>query len=175
MAGIALLYATGALAQGIQGIHPDTSPLQIGAGFTFLSYHEVPSTTWNNAGFDASAVYYRDWLGVEGDFSDAFGSQNSQSTSVLFAGGGVRLRMPNTYSFEPWVHAVVGYTQLSPQPTFGNNIGAGYKLGGGVDFNLHHSRIGYRVSADVLGSNFFHTYQFSPEVSVGIYLTMGKE
>lgn len=175
MAGLVLLVATGALGQNVKGVRPDASPLQVGAGFTFVSFHETPGTTWNNPGFDASAVYYRDWLGVEGNFSGAFGSQNSASTSLLFAGGGVRMRLQNVFAFEPWVHAVVGYTHLSPQLSFGSDNAAGYKLGGGVDLHPHHGRIGYRVSADMLGTSFFHTYQFSPEVSVGVFVTMGKE
>jgi hypothetical protein len=175
MAGLALLTATSVLAQKPEGVHPDGSPLQIGVGYTFISLNEVPNTTLNSNGLDATAVYYKDWYGVEGDFTGAFASQAGKSSQLYFGGGGLRLRLPNTYSFEPWVHGVLGYTHLSPQSSFGSDQAFGYKVGGGVDINPHRSRIGYRVSADLFGSHFFRTYQLSPEVSVGIYLTLGHE
>lgn len=175
LAALVLLSAMSVMAQGIQGVHPDSTPLQVGVGFTFVSFHEAPSITANNAGFNASLVYYRDWLGVEAQLSDAFGSQSGKTSQILFTGGGVRLRWPNARSIQPWVHAVVGYSHLSPQVSFGGDSAVGYKVGGGLDFHPHHSRIGYRVSADMFGSNFFKTYQLSPEISVGIVLALGRE
>ena len=175
MAGLALLTATSVLAQMPEGVHPDASPLQIGVGYTFIGFEEAPNTMLNSNGFNATAVYYKDWYGAEGDFTGAFGSQAGKSSQLYFGGGGLRLRLPNTYSFEPWVHGVLGYTHLSPQPSFGADQAFGYKVGGGVDINPHRSRFGYRVSADLFGSHFFHTYQLSPEVSVGVYLTLGHE
>lgn len=175
IAGLVLLFAASGMAQTAGGVHPDVSPLQIGVDYTFVRLYEVPNTTLNSNGFNATAVYYKDWYGAEGDFTGAYGSQAGQSTQLYFGGGGLRLRLPNTYSFEPWVHGVLGYTHLSPQPSFGADQAFGYKVGGGVDINPHRSRIGYRVSANLFGTHFFHTYQLSPEVSVGIYLTLGHE
>jgi len=175
MVALILLIAANGMAQTVGGVHPDVSPLQIGVGYTFVSFQEVPNTTLNGNGFNATAVYYKDWVGAEGDFTGAFASQAGKSTQLYFGGGGLRLRLPNTYSFEPWVHGVLGYTHLSPQPPFGSDQAFGYKVGGGIDLNPHRSRIGYRISADLFGSHFFRTYQLSPEVSVGIYLTLGHE
>lgn len=175
VAALALLSAASAVAQGVQGVHPDSTPLQVGVGFTFVSFNEAPSTTLNNAGVNGSLVYFHDWLGAEAQISDAFGSQNGKSSQVLFAGGGVRLRMPNAGMFSPWVHALAGYSHVTPQPSFGSNSAPGYKVGGGLDFNPHHSRIGYRVGVDMYGTNFFHTYQLSPEFSAGIVLALGHE
>jgi hypothetical protein len=64
---------------------------------------------------------------------------------------------------------------VTPKLSFGSDSAVGYKVGGGIDFNPHHSRIGYRVSADMFGTNFFHTYQLGPEISAGIILSLGKE
>ena len=168
-----LLFATGAMAQNVQGVHPDATPLQIGVGFTFLSFHEVPANTMNNAGFTASVLYRHDRTGVEAELSDAFGSQNGSSSRVLFTGGGARFYMPDFGLFRPWVHAEIGYTHISPSPSFGTSHALGYKVGGGFDFNPHRSRIGYRVSADMFGSTFFNTYQISPEISVGFVMALG--
>jgi hypothetical protein len=172
---LVLPFASVATAQEVPGVHPDASPLQFGVGFTFVSFNEVPSTTANNAGLSASVVYYHDYLGAEAQVSDVFGSQNDKNSQLLFTGGGVRLRWPNTRSIQPWVHAVAGYSHFSPKVAFGSGSAVGYKVGGGLDINPHHSRIGYRVSADMFGSHFFNTYQLSPEVSVGIFFSLGRE
>jgi hypothetical protein len=175
MAGVVLFYATSVMAQKVEGVHPDVSPFQVGVGYSFVSFNEAPNTTLNSNGFTGSAVYYRDFVGAEGDFTDVFGSQGGKSTQLIFTGGGLRLRLPNTFSFEPWAHGLLGYTHLSPQTTLGSSNAFGYKLGGGIDLNPHHSRLGYRISADLLGNHFFHTYQLSPEISVGVFLTIGHE
>jgi hypothetical protein len=174
VAALVLLSTTSVMAQKIQGVHPDSSPLQIGVGFTFVSFNEAPSTVTNGAGFNASAVYYHDPIGVEAQVSDAFGSHGGKSGQLLFTGGGVRLRWPTGRTMQPWVHGLVGYSHLTPQPSFGRDSAFGFKVGGGLDFNPHRSRLSYRVSADLFGSHFFSTYQFSPEVSAGIVLALGK-
>jgi hypothetical protein len=169
--GLLLLFATGAMAQEVQGVHPDSTPLQVGVGVTFLNFHEVPGSTVNSAGFTGSAVYrHDDWLGAEGELTDTHGT-NSQ---FLFVGGGVRVYLPTTSDLKPWAHAELGYGHVSPLGSIGRNTSAAYKLGGGFDYNPRHSRIGYRVSANITGSNFFGTYQISPEASVGFVLALGR-
>jgi len=169
-----LACANGLMAQGVRGINSDASPWQVGLGFTFVSFNEVPSTTENNAGVNGSVVYYQDYLGAEAQVSDVFGSQNGKNSELLFTGVGVRLRWQNPRSIRPWVHAVAGYSHFSPNVSFGSSSAFGYKVGGGLDFNPHHSRIGYRVSADMFGSNYFKTYQLSPGISVGIVFSLGR-
>src|SRR5271154_6200304 len=97
IAALFLLAAASVMAQGIEGVHPGLPPtqIQVGVGVTFASFNEVPGTTQNNFGFNASLVDYHDWLGAEAQVSDAFGSQSGQMSQLLFAGGGVRLRDPN--------------------------------------------------------------------------------
>jgi hypothetical protein len=170
-----LFCATSAMAQGIEGVHSAVPPgqLQFGVGVTFVSFSEAPGTTENNVGVNASVVDYRDWMGVEGQVSDAFGSQSGQMTQVLFTGGGVRFRWTKPRAFQPWVHAVLGYSHLSPLPTFGGGSALGYKVGAGLDIKPHHGRIGFRVGADFFGTRFFHTYQDSPEISAGIVFSLG--
>ena len=173
LAGLFLLLVSGTMAQGVQGVHPYSRPLQLGVGFTFLSFHEVPSNTINNGGFAASVLYRRAQMGFEGELTDAVGSQNGVDSQILFTGGGARLYMPDFGSFRPWTHAEVGLAHLSPKSSLGASHALGYKVGGGFDFNPRGSRIEYRVSADILGSTFFGTYQVSPEVSVGFVLPLG--
>jgi hypothetical protein len=175
MVALILLSTASTMAQGIPGVRQEATPMQVGVGFIFVSFNETPRTTVNNAGLNASVVYYRDYLGAEAQISDVFGSQSGKTSQLLFAGGGIRLRWPNARSIQPWVHAVAGYSHLSPQTTLGSSSAPGYKVGGGLDLNPRHGRIGYRVSADMFGSNYFRTYQLSPEVSVGIVFALGRE
>lgn len=167
MAGLVLLFfTTSVLAQDQKGVVPqDSHPLELGVGYTFISFQEAPNLTANNSGVNATAIYYDSRVGVEADFTDTYGSNSAQ---LLFAGGGVRYRLPHYRSFDPWIHGVAGYSYLSPKVSLGTDNAFGFKAGGGFDINPHHARIGYRVSADLIGTRFFSTYQLSPEVTVGI-------
>lgn len=178
LAGLFLLGTASVMAQGVQGVHPDvSSPLEIGVGYTFISFNEAPkpSTVVNSSGFTASAVYYHDWVGAEADITDVFGSTSGKNSQLLFAGGGIRLRWPTSWSLQPWVHGILGGSYLSPQPSFGSNSAFGYKAGGGVDYNPHHGRMAFRASVNLMGNHFFQTYQLSPEASVGIVFLLGRQ
>ena len=73
LVALVLLCATSAMSQGVHGVHPDiSSSLEIGISYTFVSFYEIPkpSTIVNSNGFTGSAVYFHDWVGVEGDVSD---------------------------------------------------------------------------------------------------------
>lgn len=174
---LVLLCATNAMSQGVHGVHPDiSSPFEVGVSYTFVSFYELPkpSTIVNSNGFTGSAVYFHDWVGVEGAVSDVFGSTNGKNSQLLFTGGGIRLRWPSSRRLQPWVHGLVGYSRLSPQPVFGGDSAVGYKAGVGVDFNPGQRRLGFRASVDLNGSHFFQTYQLSPEASVGVVLRFGN-
>lgn len=177
LTGLVLVYVSSAMAQGVQGVRPTAAPLEFSAGYTFVSFNEIPtpSTVTKNSGFDGSAVYYYNFVGFEGDFSDAFGSSNGQSTSVLFGGGGIRARWPNAQSFQPWIHALIGASHMTPQIALGKDTAFGSKLGGGVDLYPHNSRLGFRVSADLFATHYFGTYQLSPEVTAGVVFSLNRE
>src|SRR5271170_3131741 len=107
MAGLVLLFTTSLMAQDQKGVVPqDAHPLEFAVGYTFISFQEAPSLTANNSGVTATAIYYHDHVGVEADFTDTYGSQSGKTANLLFAGGGVRYRLPHFRTFEPWVHAV---------------------------------------------------------------------
>jgi|SRR5580698_4585807 hypothetical protein len=168
-----LLSATSAMAQTVRALDTATLPIQVGVGVTYLNFHEGPGTVPNGVGFTGSVVDYKDWLGAEAQVSDVFGTQSGKSSLPFFAGAGVRFRWQTSRSFEPWGHIVVGYSHLFHSTSFGNDSAVAFKTGGGLDFNPHHSRISYRVSADLYRSAFFKTYQLSPEFSAGIVLHLG--
>src|SRR5580704_5819444 len=173
LAALLLLSAASVMAQGVRTADTETLPYQIGVGVTFVNFHEAPGTNPNGVGFTASAVDYHDWLGAEAQFSDVFGSNGGKASLPLFAGAGARFRWQTSRAFQPWGHIVLGFSHLSPNSPFGSNNSVAFKVGGGLDFNPHRSRIGYRVSADLFRTAFFKSYQLSPEISVGIVLHLG--
>jgi hypothetical protein len=169
MAGLVLLFTTSLMAQDLKGVAPeDPHPLEIGVGYTFAAFQETPSLSSNNSGVNATAIYYDGKAGVEADFTDTYGSESGKTSQLLFAGGGVHYQLPHYRSFKPWIHGDAGYAYLSPKLSVGSDDAFGFKAGGGFDVFPRRGRIGYRVSADLIGTRFFSTYQLSPEVTVGI-------
>jgi hypothetical protein len=142
---------------------------EIYGGYIFTRFHELPNVTQNQNGFNLGAVYYYHsaFVGADGELDALFGSALGYKSRLAFAGGGPRLRWSGPRGVEVWGHALVGGAHLTPRTAFGPEAAFGYELGGGVDINAHR-RLAYRVEADMLGTRFFSTFQYSPKISVGI-------
>ena len=155
--------------QGVQGVFPATN-WQVYGGYTFVRFYVVPGTTINSNGFDASVAYYHHdgWLGAEGELVAAFGSLTGQRSTLLVGSAGPKVRWTGSRGFELWAHGLVGGAHLSPQTIYGDRGALAYELGGGMDIPASHPRIAYRVEADMVGTRFFGTYQYSPKISAGI-------
>ena len=138
-------------------------------GYTFMRFYEVPNTTVNLNGFDYSIVYFpKSWLGAEGEFTAAFGSQAGYPAKFLLGLGGIRVRTtPFQHNIEVWGHALVGATHFVPQTAYGGQGAFAYEVGAGVDINLRNPRYAIRAGADMVGSLYFKTYQLSPKISAG--------
>lgn len=154
----------------LRGIYPEAVvPWQIGVGYTFFRFYEVPSTTQSQNGFNVSMVYYvRDSIGGDVEIFSTYGSLSGQRTQVIFVGVGPRYRHPLSNRVDVWVHGLVGGSRFTPLTSYGGDSAFGYAAGAGFDLNPH-SRIGYRVQADMVGTAYFGTYQISPKVSVGVF------
>jgi hypothetical protein len=63
---------------------------------------------------------------------------------------------------------MIGEACFNPQTPFGSTTSLSYQLGGGIDINAHHHRFAYRLAADMIGSTFYGTSQYSPKFSAGI-------
>lgn len=157
--------------QVVYGVKPNYD-FQAYLGYTFLRFYEVPGTQINTNGFNYGIVYYPDyfkgWLGADGEFVLTFGSQFDEKARFLLGMGGVRVRWAAPRNVEVWGHALAGGSHYVPQTSYGSQGAFGYELGGGVDINTHNSRWAYRIGADVVGTLYFNTYQFSPKFSAGI-------
>ncbi|MGH9683903.1 MAG: hypothetical protein ACRD4S_09875 [Candidatus Acidiferrales bacterium] len=154
--------------QGVYGVFQNFK-MEAYAGYTFFRFFEVPNTSVTMSGLNGSVQYYwRDWLAADGEAFAAFGSLGSPEKSFEFGGAGPRVRRSGPRDTEIWAHVLVGYAHETPQTVFGSTSAFAYMFGGGVDINAHNRRFAYRISADMVGSRFFSTYQYSPKISVGL-------
>jgi len=155
--------------QPIYGIMPDYN-WQVYGGFTYTRFYEAPGTVSNLAGLDFAVAYYPHirWIAGEGDLSATFGSQSGQSSDLVTAMGGVKARWPAGSGTNFWVHGLAGTAYLSPKTVYGGQHSFSYEFGAGADLTPRRSRVSYRVEADIVGTFFFGTYQYSPKVTAGI-------
>ena len=145
---------------------------QATAGYTFFRFYIVPHLTRDMNGLNLGLVYYPGghWIGGEGEFIGAWGSTIGCGCSSKYVQGmgGPRFRWAAPRGLEIWGHGLIGGANFLPQTVFGNQGAFAYEVGGGVDLNVHQKRWSYRASANMVGTRFFSTYQYSPNVSVGI-------
>ncbi|HKS67996.1 MAG TPA: hypothetical protein VJR26_12220 [Candidatus Acidoferrales bacterium] len=147
----------------------ETYPFQLYVGYTFLRFYELPSKTLSTNGFNYSIVYYPlDWIGADGEFVLTLGDQYPYQARFLLGMGGARVRArPFRRDIEVWAHALAGRSHFVPQTPFGGQGAFAYELGGGVDLNTLNGRYAIRAGADMVGTRYFGTEQFSPKISVG--------
>ena len=156
--------------QYVQSVHQQYA-WQAYVGYTFFRFYESshPTVHENTNGANWSIVYYwKDWLGIDGEMSATHGDQGGQSSWFLFGGGGPRFRWSGPRGLELWGHALLGGSHFTPQTPFGKQEAFAYEVGGGVDINTPKNRFALRFGADMIGSHYFSTYQYSPKVSAGL-------
>jgi hypothetical protein len=144
---------------------------QATAGYTFFRFYVLPHVTDDMNGVNLGLVYYPGgkWFAADGEFVGAWGTiPGLQGTKYVQGMGGGRVRWSAPRGLEVWGHALVGGSHFQPQTAFGNSSAFAYEAGGGVDLNIHQRRIAYRVSANLVGTRYFGTYQYSPNVSIGV-------
>jgi len=154
--------------QVVQGVFVNYS-WQAYVGYTFFRFYIAPGATENQNGFNYSMAYFfKDWVAADGEFAATHGNLNGACSWFVFGGGGPRFRWSAPRNLELWGHVLFGYSHFSPQTPFGSRQAFAYTAGGGVDINAHHRRIAYRIGADMVGSHYFGTYQYSPKFFAGI-------
>jgi hypothetical protein len=141
---------------------------QLYGGYTFQRFYELPGVTPNMNGFNLSVVYYwKDWLGVDGEFAATHATQDNVSSWFLFGGAGPRFRWSAKKGIEIWAHALAGYSHFTPQTSAGLQHAFAYELGGGVDLPFKE-RWAIRLGADAMCTRYFNTSQYSPKASAGL-------
>jgi len=167
-AAVALPDEPAAPPQGVYTVRENFS-WQAYLGFTFVRFYEIPGTTQNKSGFNYSMVFYfKNWIGADGEFVSTFGSQMGTSSHLLLGMGGPRVRWSAPRDIELWAHGLVGAADFTPQTAYGKQGALGWEAGAGIDINAHHRHLAYRAAADLVGTRFFGTYQYSPKISAGV-------
>ncbi|HXW61715.1 MAG TPA: hypothetical protein VEJ45_03890 [Candidatus Acidoferrales bacterium] len=155
----------------VQGVFPDYY-WRIYAGYSFFRFYisSKPSVTVNTNGLDFGIVYYPHvgWIGVEGQFVGEYGGLFDQGLKFGLGLGGVRFRWSAPRQAEVWGHALVGGTRFSPQTAFGGQGAFAFEAGAGVDLGSHRKRWAIRGEADLVGTRYFSTYQYSPRFAGGV-------
>ncbi len=155
--------------QGVYGVLQSYN-WQAYVGFTHFVFYELPGVTGNLIGFNMSLVYYPHGghFAGDGEFAAAFAPNTAVNTRIEMGLGGARYRIDLADGLELWAHGMVGGAKFLPQTPFGGEGAFAYAAGGGVDFNPHHKRLGFRVQADMVGTRFFGTHQYNPKISLGL-------
>src|SRR5579871_509841 len=157
--------------QGVYGVHPSYA-WQISAGYTFMRLYLLPHHTLTMNGVNVGLSYFPGggWIGADGQVigllwgSSIFGD-NAKGALAM---GGPRFRWIGPRNLELWGHALVGMGHELPQVSGRSQTAFAYEAGGGMDIVPHGSRFAVRAEADMVGTRFFGTYQYSPQVSLGV-------
>jgi hypothetical protein len=151
----------------VQGVFQNYN-WQAYAGYTFVRLYLAPTMTRNTNGLDLSVVYYPKGghIAADGEFIGAWGTSHSK---LLVGMGGGRYRWSIPMGMEVWGHGLVGGTHFLPQTAYGSQSAFAYEVGGGLDIPIrNHGRYAFRLGADMVGTHYFGTYQFSPKFTTGI-------
>jgi hypothetical protein len=167
-AGSALPQDTSKLP-GVQSVFAQYN-WQAYLGYTFLHFNVAPSYSKNTNGFNLAIEYYPHTgaFGVDAESIVTFASVEGQLGRLWTGMGGGRYRFAGPRGLEIWGHGLLGGAKFVPQTPFGSQTGFAYDLGAGVDVAGFNHRLGFRFAGDMVGTRFFGTGQYSPEVSAGI-------
>lgn len=147
-------------------------------GYSYLRA-DLPNGNTNLNGWNGSVeVKVLPFIGVVGDFSGNYGSQNVTSSSS-FLPVNASISQHNfvfgpRFSFKigkirPFAHALIGASHISESATDFSNSSTSFAdaLGGGIDYHLI-PLISWRVQVDDLQTRFFNTRQDDLRISTGI-------
>ena len=160
---ILLLFSISSWAQRTHDMTHEGS-----AGDVFIGYSLLNGDTLSHAsGWEAALTgNFRDWFGLKADFGGNYKSSNGVSAreyNVLF-GPQLSARKDKLHFF---VHGLLGIAHASidggPSST-----GAGWGLGGGVDYDLNSSFAFRPIQLDYHGAHIFSTTQKDARYSVGL-------
>jgi hypothetical protein len=143
---------------------------ELGLGFTYLKFRS-PAIDQNMLGLDTSVVYFpRDWFGVEGNITAAFGGTIFVDDRTKYGGftGGPKIVMRHG-RWEPWAHALVGLAHVNPQLAGVGKNGVAVKVGGGADYTLR-GNLAVRMEGDWVLTHLYSLMQNNFQLVTGLVL-----
>lgn len=160
-------------------------PIDVFAGFSHSSNFDTGLNGWIIAG---NYSLNNSWLGVEGEISGHYGSQNLSALPILIPGApsGVDNSLHN-FNFGPRVtwrspdypvnafgHLLFGgsHAKISAAGISDTDTAFSWVLGGGADYNFNERWAG-RAQLDLLHTNFFSNGESHPRISIGLVYRLG--
>jgi hypothetical protein len=143
---------------------------ELGLGFTYVKFRS-PAIDQNMLGLNTSVVYYtRDWFGVEGNITAAFGGKIFVDDRTKYGGftGGPKIIMRRR-GWQPWGHALVGMAHVNPQLARVSKNGVAIQVGGGADIPLS-GPLAMRVEGDWVFTHLYSLSQNNFQVVTGLVL-----
>jgi hypothetical protein len=145
-------------------VYDEPTMFQAYIGYTWTRFEAFGQ---NLNGFQGGLTFFWHEIGLEGQYMGTLGTHDGFDSRLTFAGGGAHIRFRTESKTQPWVHVLVGESHYSPQTAFGGRNSFAWEAGVGADYAFWHW-ISLRVGADVFGTQFFHSNQYSPIVHGGI-------
>lgn len=143
---------------------------ELGLGFTYVKFRS-PAIDENMLGLNTSVAYFtREWIGVEGNITAAFGGKIFLNERTKYGGftGGPKIVMRRR-GWEPWAHALVGMAHVNPKlGNFGKN-GVAVQVGGGADIALC-GPLAVRMEGDWVLTHLYALWQNNFQVVTGLVL-----
>jgi hypothetical protein len=143
---------------------------ELGLGFTYVKFRS-PAIHQNMLGLNTTGAYFpRDWIGVEGNITAAFGGTIFMDDLTKYGGftGGPKIVIQRR-RWEPWVHALVGMAHVNPQLARVGKNGVAVQVGGGADYTLR-GPLAVRMEGDWVLTHLYSRSQNNFQLVIGLAL-----
>ena len=147
---------------------------EVAVGYNYLRVNPGSGLSGiNTNGWTASAVgNFKDWLGVEGQFSGNYKTVSSVKTHVYTYLFGLKLASRKNEKFTPYAHALFGGASIGGGGT--SEKGFAMAFGGGLDVKANNN-IAIRVGQfDFVPTHILSAWQKNFSYSVGIVFRFSK-
>lgn len=161
-------------------------PFDVFAGYSHSSNFDTGLNGWIVA---ANYNLGGSWLGVEGEFSGHYGSQNLSALPIILPGSPAKVDSSlYNYDFGPRVtwrspeepfqafgHLLFGasHANISAVGVSDSDSAFSWVLGAGADYNFNVRWAG-RAQLDLLHTDFFSKGESHPRLSIGLVFRLGE-
>ena len=183
---VCLMFAgIASLSASAQTGSDEQPPIDLFAGYSHTSNFDTGLNGWIVAGnYNLS----NSWLGIEGEISGHYGSQNLSALPIIIPGAPASVTNSEyNYDFGPRItwrapdqpvnvfgHLLFGgsHAKISASGIDQTDGSFSWILGGGADYNFSANWAG-RAQLDLLHTSFFDDGKFHPRISLGLVYRFG--
>jgi opacity protein-like surface antigen len=165
----------------------DQQPVDLFAGYSHTSNFGTGLNGWL---FSGNYNVKGSWLGIEGEISGHYGSQNLSALPIIIPGAPVSVdNSLHNFDFGPRVtwrspeqpveafgHVLFGasHAKISAAGISQADTAFSWVLGGGADYNFN-ANWGARAQLDLLHTDFFSNGESHPRFALGLVFRFGAE